>query len=928
MSESQSRTIGYNRPSAPLTETIAALAAAEGDLSLALGANAARAVVAGITMLAAQHDEWLDRRRALSGTTLLQSIMSDRPSARFELLPGFDAGLRELRSTNVADVMRVIDILATTQSADRPAIAERMVRRAAAPSSGVFTVPPAMAELAARLALELSPIPDADATSAEKTAFDPRLGCGEMLLDITRRAGLHPPVLRAVGYEPSTEALSIARAAFSLSGISVENLKLGDWLGQPIDSDPKIDYIVSAIPATPWRHLDYQLRYTIPTSARPRSSDSSLLYLAKISKLIATMPQAIAVIAVNSAALTTGAASSGEAELRQFLVESGTLHAVIILPSGILERTSVAPTMLVLLHPLSTDASKTFRLVDARGLGQQSDRRQRVLSQGEVEQIITAVTGSNNKLCSEMLSSALGEDQRWRIPSKIRAEASQNDTNSSAAGGLNEVPLEELCEILPGRNRALRGVAVGADMRIVRAADIGEDLVAWSDLKASNAEKISSVNVLPGDIIGSISPPYGRWVLVPNEYGPALASDHTIVLRRRGETSVRYLLGYLRSDRAKRYLEEMFRGTIPRLDRVQLAKLPVPKCPLDVVYLDKVLSGYDSELVRLQAEVGKLRSRLNDIYRGESPVEIAADVDALHGVTASLRSIENLNDALRIARASFPYPISRTLRAVDRTRSARARYHEVVHEGLETISTVLASLAASVARERGITGPAIRNWANQVRRSGATIGAQRSMFTEVARAILTDDSEVPDIGGLGQALGDASSPAVSFFAVLLEERNRIHGDYPRSEYEFEQRLIQSEDAMQNLLDSLSFLARWELRYAEFIEPIPGTGNEPDYSGQFAVLRGDNPDWGMAEQVSQEPLYRGRVYAQVDQERLIDVYPYLLVLDCRQCGSKEVYYPDSYDSSIARLKSIDRGHPQDCVDERLLRDLQVAFDPLG
>jgi type I restriction enzyme M protein len=930
VSESQESAAGYNRLDSSLTEHVAALAAVEADLRLTLGANAARAVVAGITILAAQGDDWLARHQVLAGIELVQSMRFDKTFGTVEIFPGFDAGLREISTNNISDVARIINILGTIQPADRLAIAELMVRRAAAPSSGVFTVPPAMTELAARLALELSPISHSTAMPTEKVAFDPRLGCGEMLLDIVRRARLHPLVLRAAGYEPSAEALNIARAAFSLSGISVDDLKLAEWLEEPADSNRKVDYLVSAIPATPWRHLDYRLDYTIPISARPRSSDSSLLYLAKISRLIAMTPQAIAAVAVNSAALTTGAAASGEAELRRFVVESGTLHAVIVLPSGILDRTSVAPTILVLRHPPSASRSSTFRLVDARGLGRQDDRRQPILSPEDVERIITAVSGSGNELASDVSASTLGDDQRWRIPSKIRVEPSNGRTSSSAVGGLNEDLLEELCEILPGRNRTVRRAGVDTDTRVVRAADIGEDLVAWSDLEASNATKSSSVDVLPGDIIGSISPPYGRWALVPNEYGPALASDHTIVLRKRGETSMRYLLGYLRSDRAKRYLEEMFRGTIPRLDRIQLAKLPVPKCPLSVDYLDKVISGYDSELVRLEGEVSKLRSRLNEIYRGESPVEIAADVDALHGVTASLRSIENLNDALRIARASFPYPISRTLRAVDRTRSARARYHEVVHEGLETISTVLTVLAASVAHERGISGPAIKSWTNQVRHNGATIGIQRSMFTEVARAILSEDIEMSDVGGLGQALGDEASPAVSFFAVLLDERNRIHGDYPRTEYEFEQRLAHSEEAMHSLLDSLSFLARWELLYAEFIEPIPGMVDEyePEYSGQFAVLRGDNPDWSMAEQVSVEPLYRGRVYAQVDQDQLIDVHPYLLVLDCRQCGSKEVYYPDSFDSSVARLKSIDRGHPQNCTDERLLRTLQKAFTSFG
>lgn len=128
-------------------------------------------------------------------------------------------------------------------------------------------------------------------------------------------------------------------------------------------------------------------------------------------------------------------------------------------------------------------------------------------------------------------------------------------------------------------------------------------------------------------------------------------------------------------------------------------------------------------------------------------------------------------------------------------------------------------------------------------------------------------------------------------------------------------------------DRLSFLARWELRFAESVEPTEGEDGNPDFHGTFRVLRGDNPDWDLAEQVSDVPLNRGRVYALADGQTLVDLYPYLLVRDCPLCGALEVYYPDSFGSSEAKLKSIDRGHPQLCSDYRVLQDLRSAFDLL-
>ncbi|MCT2282490.1 N-6 DNA methylase, partial [Micromonospora chalcea] len=749
-------------------------------------------------------------------------------------------------------------ILLDTEPAHRLAVANRVVSRAADPSVGAFTVPTELAQLGARLAVAMSPVSEDGTTPEMRIGFDPCVGCGEMIAGLGRVARSLGD-FSAHGYARSAETLAIARTSVALTGVSPDGLRLGEWLTQPSVAAPDFHYLVSAIEATPWRHLEPWLNSELAFPALPRSSDSSLLYLAAIARCIAERPESVAVVLLNSAALTVGPANSGDAQLRRFIAETGLLHAVVTLPGGLFERTSMAPTMLVLRHPSPGSNNDSFRLVDARDLAQRTDRRRPSLSPEDVQLIVEALSNPDGELYSVVPTSLLAEDGRWRIPPVTRR---LHTAASTAADALEEERLGDLCEILPGRNRIDKAASDAPRERIVRAEDVGQDLTPWSELPRSTPPKASSVEVLPGDIIGSISPPYGRWALVPDGYGPAFASDHTLVLRARRPVSMRYLLGYLRSEGAKGYLVRMFRGTIPRLDRDQLAELPVPHCPLPADYLEGVLSGYDSEVGRLEGEIGQLRHRVDEIYRGASSVEIAARIDGLHGITASLRSLENLNGALRIAKASFPYPISRTLRAIDRTRSPRERYHEVVHQGLETISTVLTVLSAATARARALSGKTMKSWAGQVTRSGATIGAQRAMFTEVARSVLSTGSSALDLGGIGQALGDAGSPAVVAFEQLLVERNRIHGDYPRSDYEFQQRLAHAEGAMSELLDGLSFLARWELRYAESIEPIEGADGQPDFSGRFALLRGDNPDWNMAEQISERPLYRGRVYALV------------------------------------------------------------------
>jgi hypothetical protein len=900
----------------------------QADLRHALGSRRAYAAIIGMALIAARPTGvWLEGRLPDS-LTPHEALKSADPDL-YRTLDALDVrtALDDLYRTGLLGrtAQRIAEIIRSPGESEMLSLTHQLLKRYADPSIGLFTTPSEVADLASRLVLGMTDDSNDDALSQrEIRLFDPRVGYGEMLLELARHVTARHGSANISGYEPSAEALGIAQANIILAGYPTADLHQEEWLLQPIESQQDFEFLVSAIPATPWHHLGYALEHTLALPARPRSTDSSLLYVARVARWITALPNSRAAIVVNSAALTTGTAGSGDVQLRRLIAEAGTLQAIIALPQRIFEKTAVAPTVLLFAGPTQARGREGFRLVDARTLGQLADRKRRILSPTDVDEIVGAALHGDSELTIELDSLTLAEDGLWRLPPFGTRTVSKRRHLEAGDRSLtdDDKELGELCDVLSGRNRVAKGSDRDPELRVIRAEDIGVELASWSDLPYSTRRRGSSVEVQPGDIIGSISPPHGRWVLVPEGYGRAVASDHTLVLRERADVSMWYVLGFLRSDRGKQWIASTFRGTIPRIARDELKRIPVPDCPIGSRYIDGVLRSYHGELGRLELEVDGLRQRLNDIYNGESSVEIAASVDGLHGIIASVRSIENLNGALRIAKSSFPYPISRTLRAIDRTVSPRAQYHEIVYEGLETVSTCLTALCAAVARDRSISGRAIKSWADAVGRNGATIGTQQGMVLEVANAVLSGTEA--DLGGLGQALGDANSPAIALMGSLLTERNRIHGDYPRTDFQFQQRLGEAVTVMYELLDSLSFLARWELRYAESVEPTEGDDGEPDFHGTFRVLRGDNPDWDLAEQLSELPLYRGRIYALVDGQRLVDLYPYLLVRDCPLCGAREVYYPDSVSGTEANLKSIDRGHPQVCVDPRVLRDLSSAL----
>ena len=161
------------------------------------------------------------------------------------------------------------------------------------------------------------------------------------------------------------------------------------------------------------------------------------------------------------------------------------------------------------------------------------------------------------------------------------------------------------------------------------------------------------------------------------------------------------------------------------------------------------------------------------------------------------------------------------------------------------MSVILICICAAVAREQAIRGGrAFKAWASSTAQAGATIGVRNNTVFEIAAGMINLDGS-DDLGGLGRALGNHDAPAVALIRKFLAERNRIHGDYPRTDLQFRQRLMEPEDDMRRLLEALGFLARWELRYAEFVEPVEGEDGSTQFYATFRVLRGDNPDWELA-----------------------------------------------------------------------------------
>ena len=782
-----------------------------------------------------------------------------------------------------------------------------------------------------------------------ETVYDPACGTGGMLTEAAKElqeTGHNGRSLWLYGQEINSGSIAIAQMNLAINGLENFRVIQGDTLRDPCFlKESKLQKFDIVLTDPPFSLKNWGAEYWMPDPfgrAFCGVPPANMADLAWIQHAIASMNEVTGragIVIPHGPLFRTGA----EKSIRRCLIEQDRLEAVISLPSNLFFSTSIPVCLLIFRAKKSTGRCNTVIFVDASACYIKSRNLNYI--EGRHIEVITAAyqNGESEQIPARIVKHAEINMRDWDLlPSRyletpvpdntadstLRTSQSEQSTDvetEEAASRLSTQELGEICEVLAGRNRTAKDGDKNPELRLIRAEDIRSTLTAWSDLPRSNRRKATSVEVAPGDIIGSISGPYGRWVVVPDDYGPTLASDHTVVLKGRGDVSMWYLLGFLRSAPGRELIKGTLRGAaISRISPPELKHIQIPDCPLPTHYVDPVLKSFEQEHRRLQRSIEELYDRFRLIYEDDLPVEVMVRLDALQGITASMRGMTDLSGVARIARSSYPYPIARNMRAIGNASSWRERYHEVTQEAPEILSVILTCICAALARETATQGgQASRRWVRAVSRSGATIGTRNAMIFEVASKLLTPDGS-GDIGGIGRALGERNSPAVVLMQRLLLERNRIHGDYPRADIQFEQRLAASENDMWQLLESLGLLARWELRYAESVEPLEGENHSTFFSVTFKVLRGDNPDWEIAEYTSQSPLYRGRVYALVDDQSLIDLYPFLIVRPCQLCGALEVYHPSSFSDEEVHIVSIDRGHSQVTSDAQLLSAVQGAF----
>ena len=231
-----------------------------------------------------------------------------------------------------------------------------------------------------RLIVDLLLIHDVKALAGSgviRTVYDPACGTGGML-SIMEEAmkNLNNKVrVELYGQEINAESFGICKSDMLVTDHDPEQIAFGNTLVEDAHKETKFHYILSNPPyGVEWK------KYATPIkdehkkqgmdgrfgAGLPRISDGQLLFLQHmLSKMREDKAGSRVGIVMNGSPLFTGGASSGESEIRRWVIENDWLEAIIALPTDLFYNTSIQTYVWILTNKKKKNQHEKVQLIDA-----------------------------------------------------------------------------------------------------------------------------------------------------------------------------------------------------------------------------------------------------------------------------------------------------------------------------------------------------------------------------------------------------------------------------------------------------------------------------------------------------------------------------------------------------------------------------------
>jgi type I restriction enzyme M protein len=237
-----------------------------------------------------------------------------------------------------------------------------------------------------------------------RSLYDPTAGTGGMLSVAEEHlVGMNPSArLVLSGQELNPESYAICKADMLIKGQDIKNIRFGNTLSDDQLGEQKYDYMLSNPPfGVEWKKIQKEVQREADTlgyagrfgPGLPRVSDGSLLFLLHlISKMRPAKDGGSRFgIVLNGSPLFTGAAGSGESEIRRYVLENDLVEAIIGLPTDMFYNTGISTYIWILSNRKPAHRRGLVQLIDASSFWQKMRKslgsKRKELSPDHIEEI-------------------------------------------------------------------------------------------------------------------------------------------------------------------------------------------------------------------------------------------------------------------------------------------------------------------------------------------------------------------------------------------------------------------------------------------------------------------------------------------------------------------------------------------------------------
>ena len=210
-----------------------------------------------------------------------------------------------------------------------------------------------------------------------RTLYDPACGTGGMLsVGEQYVKELNPDAdLKVFGQEINSESYAICKSDMLIKGQNPSNIKFGNTFTVDGLKEEEFDYMLSNPPfGVDWKKAEKIIKSEANSkgfdgrfgAGLPRINDGALLFLQHMISKMKKEGSRIGIV-FNGSPLFTGAAESGESNIRRWIIENDWLEAIIALPDQLFYNTGISTYIWIVTNKKNKERKGYIQLINATG---------------------------------------------------------------------------------------------------------------------------------------------------------------------------------------------------------------------------------------------------------------------------------------------------------------------------------------------------------------------------------------------------------------------------------------------------------------------------------------------------------------------------------------------------------------------------------